>query len=274
MKKKRCKYYHLSDEERLIAYRMRANGESLRKICRAVGRCETAAGSLSREFKRNEPKSPIVKRGLGPFEQARYASDKAKHRRKIPRKNFKLASDLELRDFVLKQLEDEEASPRDICWRVKRDLIGKSISHTTIYEHTKRNRGLLQKLRRKGKPNKQRVTKRKKPTCKSIKRRNISERSPLAEKGIEFGHYEIDTIVSPRGGSGFAILTLRELLSRMRWFFLLADLKAETTLSVARGFFSRLPMHMKRTLTADNELSQVGVSWSGYTCPLRIGTCV
>ena len=252
MKEKRNSYRHLSDEERLIAYPMRAKGVSLRNICRALGRADSAAGSLSREFKRNEPVSPIVKQRLDPFERARFASEKAKQRGAIPRKNYKLESDRELKAFVEQQLEDDEASPRDICWRVKRDLSGKSISHTAIYDHTKRNRGLIQKLRRKGKPNKQLVTKKKKPKDLSVKRRNISERSPFVGAGIEYGHYEVDTIVSPRGGSGYAILTLRELLSRMRWFFLIADLKAETTRAVIQGFFRQLPRHMRRTLTADN----------------------
>ena len=252
MKNKGNKYRHLSDEERRIAYPMQAKGASLREICRAIGRPESAAGSLSREFKRNEPINPLVKERLDPFDQARYASEKAKERRQIPRKNYKLESDPELKDFVEKQLEDDEASPRDIRWRVKRELPGKDVSHTTIYSHTKRNPGLIQKLRRRGKPNKQRVTKRKKPKDLSVKRRNISQRSPLVGEGIEYGHYEIDTIVSPRSGSNYAILTLRELLSRMRWYFLISDLKAETTLAVVRGFFSRLSPHMRRTLTADN----------------------
>jgi IS30 family transposase len=252
MKNKCNNYSHFSDEERIIAYRMRAKGESLRKICRALGRRETAAGSLSREFKRNEPKSPILKRDMDSYDRARYANEKAKERSKIPRKNHKLETDPELKKFVERQLEAEEASPRDICWRVKRELSGKSISHTAIYDHTKRNRGLIQKLRRKGKPNKQRVTKRKKPTDKSVKRRNISERSLLVEERREFGHYEADTIHSCKNGSGYAILSVRERKSRKRWFFIVRDLQAETTLALLLGFFSRLPRHMRRTLTVDN----------------------
>jgi IS30 family transposase len=193
-----------------------------------------------------------VAQKLDPYERARYANEKAKKRRIIPRKNYKLESDLELKAFVEKQLEDDEASPRDICWRVARDCPGKRISHTTIYSHTKRNRGLIQNLRRRGKPNKQRLTKRKKPEDKSVKRRNISERTLLAALRLEFGHYEIDTVVSPRGGSGYATLSIREMKSRKRWFFLIADLKAETTLAVVRGFFRLLPVHMIKTLTADN----------------------
>ena len=252
MGRKSNSYTQLTCEERLLAYPMRAEGVSLRKICSAIGRPETAAGTLSREFKRNEPKSPILKQRMDPYERARYAGEKARERRRIPRKRCKLTCDWELRDFVENQLTDDQASPRDICWRVKRERPGKSISHTAIYDHTKRNRGLVQHLRRRGKPRKQRVTNRKKPKDKSVKRRNISERTSVVEKKIEPGHYEVDTIVSPRGGSGFAILTLRELLSCRRLFFRIPDLKAETTLALLRGFFSQMPPHMRKTLTADN----------------------
>lgn len=252
MKEKRNNYSHFSDDERLIAYPMRAEGISFRKICEVLGRPKSAAGSLSRDIERNTPKNPLVRASLSPYELACYANKLAKERRSIPRKKGKLESDRELRIFVETQLKEEEASPRDICHRVKRDLPGKSISHTTIYSYTEKNRCLVQKLRRKGKPKRQRVTKRKKPKNQSVKRRNISERSPLVGQGIEFGHYEVDTVVSPRSGSGYATLTLRELTSRMRWFFLISDLRAATTLAVVRGFFSRLPVHMRRTLTADN----------------------
>lgn len=249
---KRNSYRQLSREERLVAYSMRAKKISLREICKAVGRPESAAGSLSREFKRNEPKSPLMKQRLDPYERARYAREKAEERKRIPRKNFKLESDQALKIFVESQLENEEASPRDIRWRVKRELSGKSISHTAIYDYTKRNRGLIQYLRRKGKPPKQKITKRKKPQDKSVKKRNISERTPLAGEGIEPGHLQLDTVVSKRGGSTCAVLTIRELLSRMVWFFLIPNLKAETTLALVRGFLSLLPPHMRKTLTVDN----------------------
>jgi transposase, IS30 family len=252
MKTKRSNYNHLSYEERLVCYKMRSEGKSIREICRALGRPETAAGSLSREFKRNTPRSPILRGKLDSFDIARYAEEQAGKRRKKPRKNYKLESDPALKEFVEDKLKNEQASPRDIHWRVKRELAGKSISHTAIYDYTKRHRGLIQNLRRKGKPCKQRITKRKKPKDKSVKRRNISERSSVVEQKLEYGHYEVDTIVSPRAASSSAILTLRELCSRMRWFFLIADLKAETTLAVMRGFFSHMPAHLRRTLTADN----------------------
>lgn len=253
MREKRNSYEQFSLEERLIAYPMRRRGVSLRKICEALGRPESAAGSLSREFNRNEPRSPIVKQQLDPFERARYANEKALERLRIPRKNFKLESDIELKTFVDTKLgATDDASPQDISWRVKREMPGKSISHTAIYDYTKRNRSLIQKLRRKGKPNRQRITARKKPKDKSVQRRNISERTPLAEQGIEPGHFQVDTIHSLRGGSNYAILTIRELLSRMCWFFLIGDLKAETALAVVRGFLTLLPPHMRKTLTADN----------------------
>lgn len=269
MKIKRGKYHHLSGEERSIAYSMRDNGASLRDICRALGRPVTSAGSLSREFKRNIPQSPITRRSLDPFSLARFADERARERRKIPRKNFKLESDRELREFVEGKLQEEQASPRDISWRVDRECCGKSLSHTAIYDYTKRHRGLIQYLRRHGKPLRQRVAPKKKPKNHSAPRRCITERSVRVAQRVEFGHFEADTIVSARHTSTSAILTLRELRSRNRWYFKIPDLRSTATLALLRGFFSQLPPHMRRSLTIDNgpenkELYQLERVFSGF----------
>jgi len=269
MNRKRCEYHHLSSEERSLAYTMREGGASLRIICRALGRPVTAAGSLSREFQRNQSESPFVRERLDSYERARWADDRAKERRKIPRKNFKLKRDDELRQFVENLLASDQASPRDISHRVKHFFSEKRISASTIYAHTKRHRGLLQHLRRRGEPPRQRVTPRRKPRNDSVSRRRISERSDIVARRIEFGHYEADTIVSPRGGSKAAILTVRELGSRQRWFFKLSDLRGAVALAVLRGFFSQLPPHMRRTLTVDNggensELHELESVFSGF----------
>jgi len=253
MKTKRNKYSHLSDEERSVAYSMRGRGIGLRKICLALGRKETSAGSLSREFKRNKPKSPIVAKELDPFERARFAHEKALERRKIPRKQFKLGRDPELKKFVFDLLREEQASPRDICLRVKHELENKTLSHSSIYNYVKKHRReLTQYFRRKGKPSKQKLSRSRRRKSGAVKTKNISERSSLAKSRSEFGHYEIDTMHSRKGGSGYAILSIREMKSRRRWFFRIQDLKSETTLAVTKGFFRMLPAHIIRTLTCDN----------------------
>ena len=232
---------------------MQAKGIPLRRICLALGRPETAAGTLSREFKRNKPKSPITASGLDPFEQARFAHEQALKRRRIPRKQAKLSAEPELREFVFDKLREEQASPRDICWRVKNEFENKTLSHTAIYDYVKKHRPEPKEyFRRRGKPRKQKLTKRKRKKSGTVKTKNISLRSSLAESRSEFGHYEIDTMHSLKGGSGYAILSVREMKSRYRWYFRIQDLKSETTLALTRGLIQMLPRHMIKTLTADN----------------------
>lgn len=233
---------------------MRSDGGTLREIGKYLGRGENAAGSISRELKRNRHKFPKVERGMRPLERAAYAHEKALERRRIPRKRSKLDSKPVLREKVIWFLEKEQASPRDISYRVPDELPGESIAYSTIYNFTKRHRpDLKQHLRLRGKPRRQRVAhRRSRFRVGAPAKKNIELRPGWVTERIEFGHFEADTIHSCKGGSGFAILTIRELKSRRRWFFPLANLKAETTLAVLQGFIRQFPPHMRKTLTVDN----------------------
>jgi IS30 family transposase len=276
MKEKVKKYSHFNFEERTLAYEMRACGKSLRDICERLGRPVTAAGSLSREFARNRPRSPKVTtrrgdldvRAASPLALALIADEYAKRRRALPRKRCKLASDLELKEFVELALKDD-ASPRDVRWRVRNHFGDKSISVSTIYAFTKGDKGLIGHLRQKGKARQQRLAPRKKPKNYSVTRRRISERSAVVNERQEYGHFEADTSVSPRGGSKYAILSIRERLSRHRWFSRLPDLCASSALAVLRGFFSQIPPSLRGTLTVDNgtenaELHQLEGVFEGF----------
>ena len=81
-------------------------------------------------------------------------------------------------------------------------------------------------------------------------------------------------MVSCQGGSNYAILTIRELKSRKRWYSRIENLKAETGLAVARGFFRSIPAHMRKTLTTDNgsenallkDLEELFLGFKVYVC--------
>ena len=254
MKKKDQKFQHFSQDEIAFMLKMRREKDSFRKVAKKLGRGENAAGSIKRFLDRNRHPFPALWKDLDIYEQARWIYERAVARRKIPRKNTKLASNPELKEKVIYYLVEEQASPRDIAYRIEEDLPGQSIAYTTIYNFTKNDRtDLKEHLRQRGKARKQRVKrkgsrfKREKPS-----KRNISERPPWVEDRSEFGHFEADTIHSCKNGSGYATLSVRELKSRYRWYFIIPNLEAETTLAVLRGFFRQLPEHMRRSLTIDN----------------------
>jgi IS30 family transposase len=155
---------------------------------------------------------------------------------------------------VIWLLVNEQSSPRDISYRIAEELPGERIAYTTIYNFTNSERtDLKAHLRLRGKARRQRVAHRRSRFREGAPpKTNIELRSAWVSERSEFGHYEADTIHSRKNGSGYAILSVRELKSRKRWYSLLADLKAETTLAALQGFFRLLPEHMRRTLTVDN----------------------
>ncbi len=65
----------------------------------------------------------------------------------------------------------------------------------------------------------------------------LTERSEKCDNREEFGHWEVDTVHSCKGGSK-AVLTLRERKSRHRVYFLIEDLKSGTVLARLMPFFA------------------------------------
>ena len=254
MRRKDQEFQHFSQDEIVNMLKMRKKKKTFREIGRLLGRGETAGGSIKRFLDRNNHPLPGIWKELDDYERARWMYENAQKKRKIPRKKSKLASNPLLKEKVIDYLVNEQASPRDISARIREDLLGQSIAYTTIYNFTKRDRtDLKEYLRLRGKPRKQRV-KRKGNRYKrgAPPKRNIGERPPWVENRSEFGHFEADTILSRKNGSGYAILSIRELKSRNRRFFIIPNLEADTTLAVLRGFFRQLPEHMRKSLTVDN----------------------
>lgn len=266
-------YTHLTREERDLLYLMRSEKKGIREIARVLGR---DAGTISRELRRNRHFFPGVERKMSALERAAHAHEKALGRRKIPRKQSKLSCEPEIKEHVIWLIEDEHASPRDITFRVAEKFPGKTIAYTTIYNFTRYERCDLRVYHRlRGKPRRQHVTKRRARVKEGAPpKRTILLRSEIVVQRREFGHWESDTIHSMKNGSGFAILTLREMKSRMRWYFLLSSLLAELTLAVLQGFFRLLPAHLRRTLTVDNgpefahlyKLEQIFPGFLVYSC--------
>jgi transposase, IS30 family len=249
----RRKYSHFSREERQALYEMRSKGKSLRAIAVHLGRGKGAVGSVSREIMRNKHPFPVVEKGMSPSEKAADAQRRADERWVVAEKH-KSFDDDELRRKVIELITQEQASPRDVALRIAKLLPGKSIAERTIYYSIKRDRQELQKhLRLRGKPRRQHVTQPKRRKEAGLPpKRSIDERPWHVEARVEYGHFETDSILSCKNGSGWAILTIRELKSRKRFYFLVTNLKTETINAVLLGFFRSLPPHMRKSLTVDN----------------------
>jgi IS30 family transposase len=238
-------------EERQILYRHQESGIGKKAVARMLGRCPK---TIREELKRNKHPFPEVWEAMSYLEKAKYADDKSRERLKSRRKGKKkLLSDETLREHVVHCLTEKDYSPEQISETISEELPGYSISFKTIYNTIKKDfKWLIESLWHRGKAYRQRV-------CHPRSRLKegapakvlITERSEACDNRDEFGHWEVDTIHSRRGGSK-AILTLRERKSRERFYFLIEDLRSETVLSRLMPFFRSLPQHMRLSITADN----------------------
>ena len=70
MSSKSRSFSHLSLYERQVLYRLRAQGKTFREIGKALGRGKNAAGSLSREYRRNRPLFKSLEDAMTPAERA------------------------------------------------------------------------------------------------------------------------------------------------------------------------------------------------------------
>ena len=218
-------------------------GWEIRRIAGYLGRNPS---TISRLFRRDIHPSPSIWRRMTSYEKAMYAWEKSRKRASQSRKRLRLKNE-RIRKIVVFLLRRWHWSPENISDFLEE--YGVLISAKAIYNFIKKERpALIEYLRRRGKPRRQRVARRRSYFKDGVpEKKSIHSRPPI----IQCGHWEIDTIHS-RKGSKAAVLTLRELRTRNRFYFLLPDLEAKSVTHVLLPFFQRLPKHLCLTLTSDN----------------------
>lgn len=126
---------------------------------------------------------------------------------------------------------------------------------TTLYKYIDaqlleiRNIDLQDKMRRK-------LPKKQPRKNKKILGKSIEERPAHIENREEFGHFEIDTVVGKRGGSGTALLTLTERKSRFEIIRLIDGRDADSVAYALKQLIHQWgPKNFKnvfKSITADN----------------------
>lgn len=241
------------------------DGWKQRRIARYLGR---KPSTISRLLRRDVHPCPGIWREMTSFEKAMYAWDKARRRAKQSRRRLRLKSE-RVRKLVTYVLVKWHWSPEAIADFLTRH--GLKISAKAIYNFIKKERAYLTRyLRLRGKIRRQRVANR-----RGVFKTGVPEKKSIHQRPelLEQGHWEIDTILSKRGGSG-GVLTLREMRSKDLSFFLLPDLTSASVMRVLFPFFQKLPARLKKTLTSDNgsefaelyKLEKVFTDFSVYYC--------
>lgn len=100
--------------------------------------------------------------------------------------------------------------------------------------------------------------------------RSISERPEIVESRSEFGHWELDTVVSPRGKDKTCIATFAERLSRAYFTVKVPDRTSESMIKACKTICQNFPKQCFKSLTCDNgkEFSKHEEIESIFNCPL------
>ena len=158
-----------------------------------------------------------------------------------------------IRSYVCDGLE-KGWSPEQIAARISIDYPGISISYETIYQwcYRKQNRRwarLLPTRRLRRRRRYRGLSAPAQSSYLSAKQSIIDRPQEIADRS-EFGHWEADTLIGPRGGSSCVVLT--ELKSRLTFISVLTNRKALTFKEAVISCLSLLPHSLRRSITGDN----------------------
>src|SRR6056297_2817378 len=171
---------------------------------------------------------------------------------------MKIDRNREMEEFICKRIAGKKESPAVIAVELKKRGEEWSVCAKTIYNYIEQgeiagitNDDLWEKtLRAKGKRRKVKV-------CKKHPRRNSIENRPESvEDREEFGHWEIDLIAGPQGGSKAALLTLVERKTRMTIIRKLPDKTQGSVIRAINGIERKFGAvrfrKIFKTITSDN----------------------
>lgn len=246
------KFKHLSALERGKISALLDEGLTPSAIARALGRHRS---TICREIKRGT--TTQLGTDLVPYEryypetgQAVYEKNRAGCKRKS---RFHLVTDF-LNWANGKMFEDKWSPDVVVGYALLHGLYDREdmVCAKTIYRYVDlrwlkiRNIDLPLKTRRK--PNKSR------PVAKRMKGRSIDERPTTVDDRLEFGHWEIDTVIGKRSGDR-ALLTITERKTRLH---LVCPLESNCVKEVGKAIqdvtepLGNLRCHVFKSITADN----------------------
>ena len=229
-------YSHFSIEERIAIKHLLAKGVSIRQIARELGR---SASSVSREIRRNsgEPNAYGDSYTVGRAEKfRRERASKAHNVVRFP---------LEVIQIIERRIR-ETWSPEQIAAFYK----GQGFPcFKTIYKWIGEGAvigGDRRLLRRKGKGGWYETR------GKFNRGKSIRKRDKKVYKRADYGHWELDTVVSGRGKSKACLVTLVERKSRFYKAIKSPNRHADVVANLVIGYLKGFPPELVKTITTDN----------------------
>lgn len=194
--------------------------------------------------------------------EERYSPDIAdqKYRQHLRAKGqgIKISKDPELIKFIEGKIADDSYSPEAALAYIRNNgLVFKtSICTTSLYTYI--DKGVFGRLSLEMLPVKRKSKKRKKTVKKqarSAKGDSIEKRPEEIKTRESFGHWEMDTVVGPRGKSKKALLVLTERKTRAEIIELLPDHTSESVIHALNRIerrFGAVFYKIFKTITVDN----------------------
>ena len=229
-------YSHFTIEERISIKHLLAKGVSIRQIAKELGR---SPSSVSREIIRNSD----VPNEYG----EKYTVQRAekKHKNRVSKAHNIVQFPLEVVQIIEQRIK-ETWSPEQIAAYYKDDgfpcykTIYKWINDGTIING---NKSLL---RRKGRGGWYETR------GKFNKGKSIRKRDKRIYKRADYGHWELDTVVSGLGKSKACFITLVERKSRFYKAIKSPNRHADVVARLIIDYLKQFPSELVKTITTDN----------------------
>lgn len=229
-------YHQLTYEQRCQICTLKANNFSQNYIAKQIN---TSASTISRELSRNSCNGTY---------HFKAANQKAKERRSMLNKSRLTQAS---RNFIIQQLQQNQASPVQISGRMKRQKIP-SVSHEYIYRMIRRDKQNGGKLylhcRHQGKKYNKRLGKTAGRGC-IPHRKDIDHRPRVVDKKQRVGDIELDTVIGAKHQG--AIVSMVDRASKFTKLVLVRNKEAKSVTRAIVDTFSKYQGIVK-TFTADN----------------------
>ena len=230
------RYIHLTIEERTSIAHLHKQGVSLRQIALTIGR---NVSTIKRELDRNY--TPNKK---GDNDYYPYSSQKRYEERKSEAHNI-IQFPLEVIQIIEQRIK-ETWSPEQIAAYYKNDGFP---CYKTIYKWI--NEGIIingnkSLLRRKGKGGWYETR------GKQNRGKSIRKRDKRIYRRADYGHWELDTVVSGLGKSKSCFITLVERKSRFYKAIKSPNRHADVVARLIIDYLKQYPSELVKTITTDN----------------------
>ena len=229
-------YIHLTIEERTSIAHLHKQGVPLRQIAKTIGR---NVSTIKRELDRNY--TPSKRGDVDYFPQ----SSQKRYEKRISKAHNIVQFPLEVIQIIERRIK-ETWSPEQIASFYKDQgfpcykTIYKWINEGTIINGNKKL------LRRKGKGGWYETR------GKQNKGKSIRKRDKRVYKRADYGHWELDTVVSGRGKTKACFITLIERKSRFYKAIKSPSRQADVVAGLIIDYLKQFPSELVKTITTDN----------------------